>query len=213
MKVGVFDSGVGGEAVAARLRELLPRTEIITANDHTHVPYGSRPNREIIRLTNAAIKPLMAAKCDAIIIACNTATTVAIRWLRAHYPSVAIIGLEPMVKPAAKLTKTGHIAVLATPATLSSKRYAELKQSYAEGVTISEPDCRGWAEAIEHGRGDTIELESVIRLLLAQRVDTIVLACTHYHHLKPQIDALVGPDVTVLEPSEAIKNRLIDLLV
>ncbi len=212
MKLGVFDSGRGGEAVAERLGELLPEAVIVTANDAAHVPYGGRSADEIISLTQTALAPLLEADCDAIIIACNTATTVAIRSLRETYPQQTFIGIEPMVKPAARLTQSGVIAVLATPATLASPRYHELKDTWAKSVKVIEPDCSTWAGLIETDMGERVPVEQTIRPLLAKDVDVIVLACTHYHWLKPRIQALAGPDVTILEPSDAIKNRIESLL-
>ena len=212
MKIGVFDSGKGGLAVAEALAALLPDAEIITTDDHAHVPYGGRPAEEIIALTTAAIQPLLGASCDVIVIACNTATTVAIASLRSRYPQQHFVGIEPMVKPAAAHTKTGRIAVLATPATLQSQRYAELKTTWANDVRVVEPHCDNWATAIEQAQEATLPIEETITALVEQSVDTIVLACTHYHWVKERIQAAAGREVVVLEPSDAIKNRIVDLL-
>jgi glutamate racemase len=212
MKIGVFDSGVGGRAVAKRLGELLPNAEIICIDDHEHVPYGSRPVEEIIRLTDAAIQPLIEAQCDAIVIACNNVTTVAIGHLRAEYPDMNFVGIEPMVKPAAAQTKSGVIAVLATPVTLASPSYATLKETWAQGVKIIEPDTASWAALIESGRADEVPIEETVLRLIEQNVDIIVLACTHYHWLKERAITEAGSRAIVLEPSDAIGNRIISLL-
>jgi glutamate racemase len=212
MKIGVFDSGVGGEAVAAELRRLIPLATVVSVNDHAHVPYGGRPRAEIMKLTRAAVEPLVTMGCDAIVIACNTATTNAIQLLRHDFPQVKFVGLEPMVKPAAALTKTRTIAVLATPATLQSHRYAELKNEFTEGITVLEPDCSDWAGLIEAERSNEISLKDTLAPLLQQNSDVIVLGCTHYHWLKPDIEAIVGPNVTILEPSDAIRSRLESIL-
>ena len=116
MKIGVFDSGIGGEAVAAALRHTFPEAVVTTVNDHNNVPYGSKSPEEIIRLTDTALQPLREDNCDVIVLACNTATAVAIETLRSRYPSQFFIGIEPMVKTAASITKTDEIAVCATPA-------------------------------------------------------------------------------------------------
>ena len=212
MKIGVFDSGIGGEAVAKRLSELLPDAEIICVNDHEHVPYGSRSVEEIIRLTDAAIQPLIDARCDAIVIACNTVTTVAITHLRTEYPDMNFVGIEPMVKPAAQQTKSGVIAVLATPVTLASPSYATLKETWAEGVKVLEPDTASWASLIESGQSEEVPIEDTIFQLIEQNVDIIVLACTHYHWLKERAKTAAGVRALVLEPSDAIGNRIISLL-
>jgi len=212
MKIGVFDSGIGGKAVAEELQRLIPSAAVLYVSDNAHVPYGGRPQQEIIELTEAAIQPLLAAACDAIVIACNTATTNAIEALRQTYPTQHLVGLEPMVKPAAALTTTKTIAVLATPATLASERYAQLKNDWAADVTIIEPDCSTWASNIEHDSIEEIPLEVTITTLKDKDVDVIVLGCTHYHWLKGRIEQLAGPGVTVLEPSNAIKERIHSLL-
>lgn len=208
MKIGVFDSGIGGKAIAEQLTELIPEAEIISVDDHEHVPYGSRPDDEIISLTKAAIQPLLDANCDVIVIACNTATTVAIQHLRDTYPHRKFVGIEPMVKPAAQMTASKHIAVLATPATLSSARYHTLKETWAEGIQIEEPDCSDWASLIESGRADEVPIESVVEDLVGRGVDVIVLACTHYHWLKQRAEHTAAGRATILEPSDAISRRI-----
>ena len=212
MKIDVFDSGIGGQAVAKRLQELLPDAQIICIDDHEHVPYGSRPIEEIIQLADAAIKPLIEAACDAIVIACNTVTTVAISHLRAEYPTMNFVGIEPMVKPAAAQTKSEVIAVLATTVTLHSSSYDTLKKTWAEGITIIEPDTSTWAALIESGKSEEVPIEDVIFSLVEQNVDVIVLACTHYHWLKERAQTAAGSRAIVLEPSDAIGNRVISLL-
>ncbi|CAN5400011.1 glutamate racemase [soil metagenome] len=212
MRIGVFDSGVGGKAVAEKLAELLPDAEIVSIDDHEHVPYGTRPNEEIIALTDAAIQPLLDNSCDAIVIACNTATTIAIRHLRAKYPSTSFIGIEPMVKSAASMTKTGKIAVLATPSTLQSERYQELKQTWAKNTTVIEPDCSAWASMIESGSSDAIDIYSVVNPLIESGVDVIVLGCTHYHLIKKRVVETAGNVAVILEPTDAIANRISSLV-
>jgi glutamate racemase len=212
MKIGVFDSGIGGQAVAEELRRLVPDATVISINDSKNVPYGGRPRAEIIKLTMSAIEPLIQAECDAIVIACNTATTNVIQLLRHDHPSQKFIGLEPMVKPAAQLTRSNVIAVLATPATLASPRYQQLKDEWAQGIQVLEPDCSDWARLIETDQKQQIPLRETIEQLLTAGVDSIVLGCTHYHWLKSDIEAIVGPDITVFEPSNAIKNRLFEII-
>lgn len=212
MKLGVFDSGIGGEAVAASLREAFPKAEVIAVNDHDNVPYGSKTMDQIRQLTNAAIQPLLAVRCDAIVIACNSASAAAIEDLRLNYPSQVFIGLEPMVKPAATLTKTGTIAVCATPATLASERYQRLVKTYAPNIKIIEPDCSRWAYMIEHNQVDRDAVERVVHSCCENGADVIVLACTHYHWIKDLISEIAGERAVVLEPSEAIARRVRELL-
>lgn len=212
MKLGVFDSGIGGEAVAQALARTFPAANIITAHDKAHVPYGSKTPEQVRTLTDAAIQPLLIAKCDVIILACNTATTHAIQFLRQRYPTQQFIGIEPMVKTASQRTKSGVIAVCATPATLASARYATLKRDFADNLTVLEPDCSNWAYRIEHNSLNETAVERVIAPLLDQGADVIVLGCTHYHWIKETIQYIATDRAVVLEPSEAIGRRVQQLL-
>lgn len=212
MRIGVFDSGIGGEAVVHELRKEFPHAEIMSVSDREHVPYGTRTAAEIIALTDTAITPLRESGCDVIILACNTATAAAIGVLRQRYPTQPFIGLEPMLKPAAALTKTGAIAVLATPATLGSERYLAAKHHYAPNITVVEPDCSDWAYLIESSGMNRKKIDEIITNCLAQDADVIVLGCTHYHWIKHEIAETAGLQAVVLEPSEAIARRVRELL-
>jgi len=212
MKIGVFDSGIGGQAVADRLSELLLEADIICVNDHQHVPYGIRTANEIISLTIAAVQPLIQAHCDAIVIACNTATTVAITQLRIAYPDTNFIGIEPMIKPASELTRTKTIAVLATSATLASTQYGDLKTTWAKDIAVIEPDCASWAALIEAGQSDQVPIEETVNDAITNGADVIILACTHYHWLKERAEDAAASRATVLEPSDAISNRILTIL-
>ena len=211
-KIGVFDSGIGGKSIALKLEQLFPEAEIISVDDSKNVPYGTKSEDDIKSLTLQAIKPLLDTGCDAIVIACNTATAVAIETLRITYPDVHFVGIEPMVKPASKITKTKTIAVLATPRTLSSERYHNLKNEWAAGINVIEPDCATWAGLIESHQLDTIPVEKTITDAINHNADVIVLGCTHYHWLKERVQAVAGYGVAVLEPSDAIGARLDSLL-
>lgn len=212
MKLGVFDSGIGGEAVANALQMQFPNAEIITTNDRKNVPYGDKSNEEIIRLTDSAIQPLLDSNCDVIILACNSATAAAITTLRTRHASQKFIGIEPMIKPAAELTKTKTIAVFATHATLASKRYNTLIQAYGKGLTILEPDCSTWALMIEHNTINHQVIEHVVRDVCDRGADVIVLGCTHYHWIKELVAKIADERALILEPSEAMGRRVRKIL-
>lgn len=212
MKLGIFDSGIGGEAVATSLRSAFPAAEIVTVNDREHLPYGDRTAEDITALTDAAIQPLLAGNCDVIIIACNSATAAAIETLRARYPEQRFVGLEPMIKPAAATTKTGTIAVCATPATLGSDHYAHLKQTYGSDVTIVEPDCSTWARMIEDNEVNESHIEETVKTVCSAGADVIVLACTHYHWIQEVVERAAAGHAAVIEPSAAIADRVSSLL-
>jgi glutamate racemase len=213
MKLGVFDSGIGGEAVAAALRISFPNATVITVNDRTNLPYGNKTPSEVIQFTNAAIQPLLKDACEVIILACNTATALALETLRATYPQQKFIGIEPMIKTAAALTDTATIAVCATPATLQSARYHELRATYGSGIRIIEPDCSTWAYMIENNQVNQDNIEGTITDLCEQGADVIVLGCTHYHWIKDDILALTNGRAQVIEPSDAIGRQVEQLLL
>lgn len=212
MKLGVFDSGIGGEAVAAALQETFPTADIIIVNDKTNIPYGNKSSNQVISLTDAAIQPLLSASCDVIVLACNTATAAAIETLRSRYPGQKFIGIEPMVKTAAQLTKSNTIAVCATPATLASQRYKQLIETFGAHLNIIEPDCSEWAYLIENNQLNRSHIEQTITELCGRGADVIVLGCTHYHWIKDLIAELATGHAKVIEPSEAIGRRVQELL-
>lgn len=212
MKLGIFDSGIGGEAVATSLRITFPDAKIVTVSDSEHMPYGDRSSEEIINLTDQAIQPLLTSGCDIIVIACNTATAVAIETLREKYPKQKFIGIEPMIKTAASLTRTNVVAVFATPATLSSKNYEALVHKYATHLTIVEPDCSQWAYLIENNEMNHEHIKTAVDDVCNRGADVIVLGCTHYHWIKDLIALMTEGRAQILEPSDAIGRRVQALL-
>jgi glutamate racemase len=211
MRIGVFDSGVGGLSVARAIQKALPGEKIIYANDKAHVPYGDKTPAELQELVTPILQKLGERGCSIIVIACNTLTTTLIADLRARL-SVPLVGMEPMVKPAGEQTKSGVIAVCATPATLASARYQWLKNSYAHGLKVLEPDCSDWAYMIEHKTVDGQKICARIEEVLAEGADQIVLGCTHYHWIEREIKAMASGRAQILQPESAIVDRLNTLL-
>jgi glutamate racemase len=208
MRIGVFDSGIGGKAIAQSIKHEFSDAEIEYVDDATHLPYGNREGDEIIFLTDAAIQPLLKCKCDVIVLACNTATAAAIETLRKRYPDQYFIGLEPMVKTASSMSITKTIAICATPFTLASNRYQNLKNKYAVGVTVFEPDCSEWASMIEEDNINYNKIARIVESVCDDGADIIVLACTHYHWIKKEIQSLAKNEATVIDPSDAIIRRI-----
>lgn len=211
-RIGVFDSGIGGKAIAEFLQREFVNADILRVDDHKNLPYGDKSSDEVRALTDRAIQPLLSAKCEVIILACNTATAAAIEFLRQKYKDQEFIGLEPMVKPAAEQTKTGVIAICATPGTLASQRYRNLKHTYGRGLTILEPDCSDWARMIEANQVDELIIRHTIDDALRDGADIIVLACTHYHWIRELIEQTASGRATILDPSNAIVQRLHNLI-
>lgn len=210
-KIGVFDSGIGGRSVANALERALPSMQIVYVNDAAHVPYGDKTPQQVLTFVVPILQDLVEQGCEIIVIACNTVTTHHITPLR-QLLSVPVVGIEPMVKPASAATKTGVIAVCATPATLASPRYAELKKTYATGVQILEPDCSQWAYMIENNQVNHAFIAQQISALCAASADVIVLGCTHYHWIDQEIQAMAAGRAIVMQPEAAVVVRVKQLI-
>lgn len=202
-KIGVFDSGLGGLSVAEAIKLALPQHDVIFMSDSQHMPYGDKPLAQVRAFVLPVLQKLVEQGCDCIVIACNTVTTNFITELREQI-KVPLIGVEPMVKPAAEQTKTGTIAVCATPRTLQSPRYAWLKQTYAADKTVLEPDCSQWAYMIEHNKVNDQEIARQIDELCSAGADVIVLGCTHYHWIQEKIQAMAQNRAVVIQPEQAV---------
>lgn len=209
--IGVFDSGVGGLSVLREIRRELPSEDLIYVADSGYAPYGDRPSAYVQGRAAALVEFLMGQGVKAIVVACNTATGIAVDALRDEF-GLPIIAIEPAVKPAAARTKSGVIGVLATTQTLSSPRYVKLLQSFAQGVRVLSQPGPGLVEQVEAGHLSTPDtralVERYVSPLVAQGADTIVLGCTHYPFLGELIRSIAGPDVTVIDPAVAVAREL-----
>ena len=206
-KIGVFDSGIGGKSVELAIQKALPDAEILYVNDAAHMPYGDKTPQQLLGFMVPILQDLERQKCEVIVVACNTATTTLITELRRQI-ATPLVGIEPMVKPAAKATKTGVIAVCATPATLKSERYAWLKNEYAQGLKVLEPDCSKWAYMIEHNQVNDALIAQQIEALCEQNADVIVLGCTHYHWIEEKIRAMAAGRAQIIQPEQAVIAQL-----
>lgn len=207
MKIGVFDSGVGGLSVAKAIEAALPNEEIVYREDHDNLPYGTKTATELYSLVVPILESMAAEGCRVIVIACNTVTTTIIQKLREKL-DVPLVGIEPMVKPAALQTKSGVIAVCATPTTLASDRYKWLKNEYAKGVRILEPDCSDWSTMIENDEINYQKIAERIEDVCIEGADVIVLACTHYHWIQDTIKTIARDRAVVIQPETAIVAQL-----
>lgn len=207
MRIGIFDSGVGGKSFVKALKDKFPTAEIIYKEDKANIPYGNKTPGQLFELTLPIFHSFESDGCDAVLVACNTITTNIIGDLR-NEVSIPLVGVEPMIKPASALSTTHHIAVCATPATLKSKRYAFLKQKYANNLEVEEPDCSNWAYMIENNRQNELQLQEMIDNLRSKNVDVIVLGCTHYHWIVEELRQLAQPDIQVIQPIEPVLNQL-----
>jgi glutamate racemase len=209
--VGVFDSGVGGLSVLRAIRQQLPAQPVIYIGDQFHVPYGQRSLEEVRQFTHEAVRFLLDQGAKLIVIACNTASAAALHYVREQFPDVPIVGMEPAVKPAAEQTKTGVVGVLATYAFFQAAVYNSLIERFAHDVKLLQDPCIGLVGQIEKGDLDGPDtralLEKVLRPMLAQHIDTVVLGCTHYPFVIPLIQQIVGPGVRVIDPAPAVARQ------
>jgi glutamate racemase len=207
VKIGVFDSGVGGLSMAKAIRQALPGHEVIYRDDSEHVPYGTRSIEELRSFTLPILEEMVKEGCRVIVIACNTVTTNMIKRLREEI-NVPLIGMEPMVKPAALATKTDVIAICATPRTLSSKRYKWLKEEYSRGIKVLEPDCSDWAFMIEVDIPEREKIAKIVENVCSEGADQIVLGCTHYHWIEEEIKKMAKGRAQVLQPEGPVIEQL-----
>jgi glutamate racemase len=218
----VFDSGVGGLSVLRALLDELPGVRFIYVADSAYAPYGERTVAEITERSERITAWLRQTHhIDALVVACNTATALAIDSLRATHPDLPIVGVEPALKPAAATSRTRHIGVLATRGTLNSERFARLRtqlESTAPNPVhfICQP-CDGLADAIERGDLQTLQTlcERYVQALGDQApgdMDTVVLGCTHYPFAAGVLAQLLGPDVALVDTGVAVARRTRDVL-
>ncbi|MGQ0529123.1 MAG: glutamate racemase [Panacagrimonas sp.] len=208
--IGVFDSGVGGLSVLKDLRRLLPAEHFIYYADSAHCPYGGQPESAIQARAVAITEDLLAAGAKLIVVACNTATIAAVEHLRSTYP-VPFVGMEPAVKPACALTRSGVVGVLATGAALAGEKFHRLLAQHAQGVRVITQPCPGLVECVEAGDLDGPRVTELLRRYLeplkAAGADVLVLGCTHYPFLRPLIQRLAGPQVHLLDTGEAVARQ------
>ncbi len=214
--IGMFDSGIGGGTVLRHVHRLLPAEDILYLADQAHVPYGPRPREEIRLLAQAATEWLLAQGAKVIVVACNTASAAALRWLRREYPNVPFVGMVPAVKPAARQSKSGVVGLMATPATMQGELLQEVVQEWAQGVQLVQQVCHGLVEHIEKGELDSPETLALLRTyltpMLNANADHIVLGCTHYPYLEALIRRVVGPTVHLVDAGEAVARQVARVL-
>lgn len=212
--VGVFDSGIGGVSVLKRLVQVLPHEDFNYFGDSAHNPYGAKTKEEILGYSRAIAHEMLDCGAKALVIACNTATSVAAQTLRQELLDVPIVGIEPAVRPAALSYPGGRVLVMATPVTLALEKYQHLAAEYSADVTIYSEPCIGLAHRIERGNLDEPDVLALIDELVGSYrglVDAVVLGCTHYPFVAAQIRQVLG-DVPLYDGAEGCAQRLAKLL-
>jgi len=230
--IGIFDSGSGGLSVLKEIVKALPLADIVYYSDNANCPYGDKPISIVRDRADSITKELVAEGADIIVIACNTATSAAVAWLREKYSTprtpenkrivlemtmgrhdhIRFIGMEPAVKPAALDTRSGVIGVLATAGTLKGSKYLSIKDKYDRNVKVVEHVGKGFVELVESCELSGPHVESVVSAslspLLEAGADTVVLGCTHYPFLLPVMRKIAGPQVRFIDPAPAVAARL-----
>lgn len=210
--IGIFDSGLGGISVLREIVGLMPNENYIYYGDSANAPYGTKSAEEILELSGRCANFLLAKEVKAIVIACNTATSVAATPLREKYPDIPIIGIEPALKPAVLWKEHDRVAVMATPATLSLPKFCRLMKQYSRDSVIYPVPCPGLMEYVEKGILEGNELESFLHGLLdpylEKNLDAIVLGCTHYPFVQDAIQKVAGADVKLFAGSHGTAMEL-----
>ena len=212
--IGLFDSGVGGTSIWKEIHRLMPAESTIYLADSKNAPYGLRPKEEIISLSIKNTDYLLSRGCKLIVVACNTATTNAIKELREKY-DVPFIGIEPAIKPAAIHTATGSIGILATKGTLSSDLFAKTISGLGN-IKVIEQVGHNLVELIESGKLESEEMNQLLRRyiepMLQANIDYLVLGCTHYPYLIPQLQKILPPYVRIIDSGEAVARQTQNIL-
>lgn len=209
--IGVLDSGVGGLSILRALRETLPGEAFLYVADQAHLPYGGRPLEEIRAFVQGITRFLLDRGAKMIVVACNAASAAGLYDLRAAFPNVPFVGMEPAVKPAAAATRSSVVGVLTTAATAAGDLYNRVLDRFARGVRVETLVCPELVQAVEQSQTDLAALrplfDRVLAPALAHGADQIVLGCTHFPFAADAIRAYVGPGVNVIDPSPAVARQ------
>jgi glutamate racemase len=208
--IGIFDSGVGGTSIFKEIHAQLPHEHTIYLADSFNAPYGGKTKNEIIALSIKNMELLLSKNCKLVVVACNTATTNAIKILRENY-SIPIIGIEPAIKPAALKTQTKAIGILATKGTLSSELFHRTTDLYSNGIQVIEQVGEGIVRLIENGQMESDEMKTLLKGYLQPMIDAnidyLVLGCTHYPYLMPMLLEMLPKHVKIIDSGEAVARH------
>lgn len=208
--IGIFDSGIGGTSIFQEIHKLLPYENTIYLADSKNAPYGNKPKEDILQLSIKNTELLLERDCKLIVVACNTATTNAIKYLRDHY-DVPFIGIEPAIKPAALNTKTKTVGILATKGTLSSELFHNTSDLYAQGIKVIEQIGEGIVPLVESGQIDSDVMKALLHTymqpMIDANIDYLVLGCTHYPYLIPNLIEILPNDVKIIDSGQAVAKQ------
>ncbi len=204
----MFDSGVGGLSVLVALRRILPDADLLYVADRARAPYGTRSLTEVKSMALEVATWLVERGASTLVVACNTASAAGLEAIRAQFPGIPVVGMEPALKPAASLTRSGVVAVLATRATFQGRLFATAMERHGNQLEVRARACPEWVVLVEdcvvEGPRAEAAVRRVVDPLLTEGVDTIVLGCTHFSFLLPVIERVAGPDITIIDPASAV---------
>ena len=210
--IGVFDSGVGGISVLQELIKVMPNENFIYLGDSKHAPYGTKPLETVRKLTFDNVKKLLDEGAKGLVVACNTATSAAVRLMRGMYPQLPIVGIEPALKPAALQKEHPRVLVMATPMTVGQEKFRQLMARYEDKAEIYPLPCPGLMEFVEAGDLESEKLQEFLRQLLEpyldKHLDSVVLGCTHYPFARKMIQRIVGDSVTIFDGGEGTAREM-----
>ncbi len=208
--IGFFDSGVGGTSILKEVQKMLPNESCIYLADSKNAPYGEKSKDEILKLCIKNADLLVAKGCKLIVVACNTATTNAISYLRQNY-QVPFIGIEPAIKPAAINSSSKTVGVLATKGTLTSSLFHSTSDHHAKEIRIIEQVGTGLVPLIEAGKVDSDQMRALllgfVKPMIEEGIDYLVLGCTHYPYLIPVLREILPENVTIIDSGEAVARQ------
>ena len=209
--IGIFDSGIGGTSIFKEIHRLLPNEGVIYLADSKNGPYGDKSRDEIVALSIKNTELLLDKNCKIIVVACNTATTNAIKTLRQKYPNTPFIGIEPAIKPAALNSNTKTIGILATKGTLSSDLFSKTAELHTKGIKCIEQIGEGLVPLIEENKIDSTAMKNLLTSyldpMIAQNIDYLVLGCSHYPYLIPEIKKIIPNHIKIIDSGEAVAKQ------
>lgn len=208
--IGIFDSGIGGTSIWKEIQKMLPYESCIYLADSKHAPYGEKSKNEIIDLSVKNTEYLLQKGCKIVVVACNTATTIAIQYLRDNY-DIPFIGIEPAIKPASLKSQTKVIGILATKGTLSSDLFQETSSLYAQGIKVIEKEGKGIVQLIESGALQSSKmtelLNDYLNPMIEENIDHLVLGCSHYPYLIPLLKEMLPHSVKIIDSGMAVAKQ------
>lgn len=211
LPVGVFDSGVGGLTIVRSIRQRLPEESLIYVADNAYAPYGTKTREKVTERSLRVADWLVSQGVKAIVLACNTATAAAVEQMRSVF-DIPIVAMEPAIKPAAEITRTDVIGVLATAGTLDSERYARLVDRHGQHIQVLKQVCHHWVEQVESGDLSSSAAHALVdrhvQPLITAGADVLVLGCTHFPLLAPLIGESAGAGVRIVDPAPAVAEQL-----